>query len=303
VDTLGEPVSTLAPSTTIDAALRAAAGLTGMEVVFLAGMTPTTFTVLRAHGSGHEAIAEGLSYPRADTFCARMLDGGPNVTTDSAVDPAFADSPFRALTEATSYVGVPVVTADHGVVGTLCGIDSRSVPQTADSVRVLRALADVIAQESDRTPSVRVRRTQQGWHVEQFDGRLEPVEDLTVGMALADLLTPDMIPPARPPRPQEQLDEAAKLRMQVDQLQHALAARVVVEQAIGVLAERLSVAPREAFERLRKVSRSRGRKVHDLARLVVESIAAAGADASAPGRVPGPENRENGLPAELRRSR
>ena len=60
------------------------------------------------------------------------------------------------------------------------------------------------------------------------------------------------------------------------QLQHALAARVVVEQAIGVLAERLSVTPREAFERLRRLSRSRGQKVHDLARLVVESVAERG---------------------------
>jgi hypothetical protein len=103
-------------------------------------------------------------------------------------------------------------------------------------------------------------------------GTPEPVEDLTVGMALADLLSPDLIPPARPPRPSEQLDEAGNLRLQVEQLQHALAARVVVEQAIGVLAERLSVSPREAFERLRRLSRSRGQKVHDLARLVVASV-------------------------------
>ncbi|MDQ1650024.1 MAG: hypothetical protein QOG60_2081 [Frankiaceae bacterium] len=296
----GSTVSTLAPSTTIDAALRAAAGLTGMEVVFLAGITPTTFTFLRVHGSGHPGVAEGTSIPRADTFCSRMLDGGPNATSDSAADPAFADVPFGTSTGATSYVGVPVVTSGEGIIGTLCAIDSRHMPQAADAVTVLRALADLIAQESDRTPSVRVRRTQQGWHVERFDGRPEPVEDLTVGMALADLLTPDMIPPARPPREQEQLDETAKLRVQVAQLQHALAARVVVEQAIGVLAERLSVAPREAFERLRKVSRSRGRKVHDLARLVVESIAPPGAQDGASGQPPA-DDRGTGLPAELRR--
>jgi hypothetical protein len=75
---------------------------------------------------------------------------------------------------------------------------------------------------------------------------------------------------------------------------------VVVEQAIGVLAERLSVAPREAFERLRKVSRSRGRKVHDLARLVVESIAPPGAQDGASGQPPA-DDRGTGLPAELRR--
>jgi hypothetical protein len=201
-----------------------------------------------------------------------MLDGASNVVTDAAADPAYADSPFRTLADVTSYIGVPVVTAAHGVIGTLCAIDSRPIPPRDDSLLVLRALADVIAAASDNSASVRVRRTGSGWQVEPLLGTPEPVEDLTVGMALADLLSPDLIPPARPPRPSEQLDEAGNLRLQVEQLQHALAARVVVEQAIGVLAERLSVSPREAFERLRRLSRSRGQKVHDLARLVVASV-------------------------------
>ena len=59
--------------------------------------------------------------------------------------------------------------------------------------------------------------------------------------------------------------------MSVKQLEHALAARVVVEQAIGVLTERQHSSPRQAFERLRKTARSRGRKVHDLAREIVLS--------------------------------
>ena len=59
--------------------------------------------------------------------------------------------------------------------------------------------------------------------------------------------------------------------MSVKQLEHALAARVVVEQAIGVLTERQHSSPRQAFERLRKVARSRGRKVHDLSREIVMS--------------------------------
>jgi hypothetical protein len=279
-------VSTATTSTsTVDAALRAAAGLTGMEMVFLAGVTPSTFTFLRVYGDGHPGVVEGESMPRADSFCARMLDGAPNITTDAADDPAYADSPFRTRTGTRTYIGVPVVTGTAGVIGTLCAIDSRAVPLPDDALVVLRALAEVIADASDNSPSVRVRRTSAGWQVEPVQGPAEPVEDLTVGMALADLLTPELIPPARPPRPAEQLDEAEQLRVQIAQLQHALAARVVVEQAIGVLAERLSVSPREAFERLRKLSRSRGQKVHDLARLVVGSV----------GDTPVPE-----LPRELR---
>jgi AmiR/NasT family two-component response regulator len=57
----------------------------------------------------------------------------------------------------------------------------------------------------------------------------------------------------------------------VQQLEHALRTRVVVEQAIGVLAERHRIAPRTAFERLRRAARCRGKKVAALAHEVVES--------------------------------
>ncbi len=60
-------------------------------------------------------------------------------------------------------------------------------------------------------------------------------------------------------------DEVARLAVTVAQLEHALAARVRVEQSIGVLAERHRLAPRQAFDLLRKAARSRGQKVVELA--------------------------------------
>ncbi|HVT70737.1 MAG TPA: ANTAR domain-containing protein [Trebonia sp.] len=68
-------------------------------------------------------------------------------------------------------------------------------------------------------------------------------------------------------------DEAARLAVTVAQLEHALAARVRVEQAIGVLAERHRLRPREAFDLLRKASRARGARVTELAHDVVASTA------------------------------
>jgi ANTAR domain len=67
--------------------------------------------------------------------------------------------------------------------------------------------------------------------------------------------------------------EAERLAVTVAQLEHALAARVRVEQAIGVLAERHRLRPREAFDLLRKASRSRGTRVAELAHDVVASTA------------------------------
>ena len=55
------------------------------------------------------------------------------------------------------------------------------------------------------------------------------------------------------------------------QLEHALTVRVRVEQAIGVLAERHRLRPRQAFELLRSAARSRGRRVLEVAGEVVDS--------------------------------
>lgn len=68
-------------------------------------------------------------------------------------------------------------------------------------------------------------------------------------------------------------DEAARLAVTVAQLEHALASRVRVEQAIGVLAERHKLRPREAFDLLRGAARSRGRRVTEIAQDVVASAA------------------------------
>jgi hypothetical protein len=144
-----------------------------------------------------------------------------------------------------------------------------------------------------------VRRTADGWRVGDDD-----LPDLTCAMVLADLLAaelptdiqpavpavppavaqPDTVPAAgrrsAPGQPQRERpvterpgeeDEAYRLRATVGQLEHALTARIRVEQAIGVLAERHRIRPRQAFEQLRSAARNRGRRVIDIAADVVAS--------------------------------
>lgn len=150
-----------------------------------------------------------------------------------------------------------------------------------------------------------VRKAERGWVVGD-----ENVSDLTSAMVLADLFAADQADnddttvmeavdetgaPGRParasaPAPRSsdsgphripanltdkvgEADEASRLAVTVAQLEHALAARVRVEQAIGVLAERHKVRPREAFDLLRKASRARGARVTELAQDVVASTA------------------------------
>ena len=58
-----------------------------------------------------------------------------------------------------------------------------------------------------------------------------------------------------------------------DQLQQALASRIVIEQAKGFLAARLDSSPEVAFALLRAYARSRQQRLSDTARAVVEGRA------------------------------
>src|ERR1700733_1753771 len=107
-----------------------------------------------------------------------------------------------------------------------------------------------------------VRRTADGWRVGD-----DELPDLTCAMVLADLLAAG----AQPAREEPVAEEARRLRTTIGQLEHALTARVRIEQAIGVLAERHRIRPRQAFEQLRTAARNRGRRVIDIATDVVAS--------------------------------
>jgi AmiR/NasT family two-component response regulator len=61
------------------------------------------------------------------------------------------------------------------------------------------------------------------------------------------------------------------------QLHVALDSRVVIEQAKGVLAERLSISPEQAFDILRRAARSKRASLHAVADAVVRGEADGGA--------------------------
>jgi hypothetical protein len=148
---------------------------------------------------------------------------------------------------------------------------------------------DEAAQALSSSDDAVVRRTKDGWRV----GGAE-LPDLTSAMVLADLLAAELAsdlataqPSARASRARDSdktsgddgddkaressFIDTSRLRATIGQLEHALMARVRVEQAIGVLAERHRIQPRQAFEQLRNAARSRGRRVIDIAADVVAS--------------------------------
>ena len=157
-------------------------------------------------------------------------------------------------------------------------------------------------------PPVTLARTARGWTVLCPSGASH-AGDLVEGLTLADLVAeefgaltePDRTArrsargPGRSGEPAEDSDagRTAALERTIAQLEHALAARVSTERAIGVLAERNRTSPRAAFESLRHEARSSGRPLAELAREVLSSLEGLpGSDApseAGPGRAaPGP---------------
>jgi hypothetical protein len=170
------------------------------------------------------------------------------------------------------------------------------------------ALPDDVVRTPAGEPAVVLVRTGRGWSVVPAAGT-EPLEPMSLveAMSLADLLaeeagvTPEPGRPARlaargsgPAEPAEAEDprdaELATLRRTVGQLEHALAARVSIERAIGVLAERHGTCPRDAFDELRRRARAQGRPAQELAREVLDGVTARGA-------VPGQRTPGDAVPA------
>jgi hypothetical protein len=131
---------------------------------------------------------------------------------------------------------------------------------------------------------VSLTRTARGWAVHSPAG-VEEARDLVEGLTLADLVADELGALTEPDRtarrsargaPEVEDDGAdariTALERTVAQLEHALAARVSTERAIGVLAERHGTSARAAFETLRRDARSHGRPVAELAREVLDGL-------------------------------
>ena len=95
------------------------------------------------------------------------------------------------------------------------------------------------------------------FHVEET-----PIKEseIVVAQALADLATISLL----------QHGVASEAKIVNEQLTHALASRVVIEQAKGVISERAGIDLAEAFSRLRSYARSHSLRLVDVAQRAIE---------------------------------
>jgi GAF domain-containing protein len=86
--------------------------------------------VLRTVPAG--AVPPGASLPWEETFCRHMVDGtGPRVATVTAAVPAYARRPAGRAAGVAAYLGVPLVTREGELFGTLCAVSYRAQPRSA----------------------------------------------------------------------------------------------------------------------------------------------------------------------------
>jgi GAF domain-containing protein len=84
----------------------------------------------------HGVVTPGTSFDWESSFCRRMVSGaGPRVATVAAAVPAYAALTAGERREVAAYLGVPIVTTDGDLFGTLCAVSFRARP--------LRAAADL----------------------------------------------------------------------------------------------------------------------------------------------------------------
>ncbi|MGY1811365.1 GAF domain-containing protein [Blastococcus sp. SYSU D00820] len=85
------------------------------------------------HAEPPDAVRPGVSLPWEDSFCKQMVSGAaPRVATVTAAVPAYATrSTGPLLGGVAAYLGVPIVGADGGLFGTVCGVAARARPRSA----------------------------------------------------------------------------------------------------------------------------------------------------------------------------
>ena len=90
-------------------------------------------------------------------------------------------------------------------------------------------------------------------------GGVDPA-DRTLVQALADIATIGLL----------QRRTTLNAQLHLGQVQHALHSRIVIEQAKGIIAQQAGIPIDDAFERLRTHARNHNRRLHDLARAVID---------------------------------
>jgi phosphoserine phosphatase RsbU/P len=191
---------------------------------------------------GHHGLDLEARTRRVPGLAASAILGeGAHVVPDVQADPVAREDPLVAALGLRFYAGWPIVTGDHHRLGTVDVMDVQPRQLDHDQLTVLADLAALVADE--------------------LELRLSAARTVEAERELR----------ARLQREKTLLEQIAALEAErTSQLEHALAHRVVVEQAKGVLMGREGITADVAYQRMRAAARSSRRPVAEVAQIVVD---------------------------------
>ena len=115
-----------------------------------------------------EELTKARQTPLSHSFCQYAVSSvKPLVVTDARTHPFLHDNLATKELGIVSYAGVPLVTSDEQVLGTLCVVDGEPRPWTDDELEVLRELAQLTMTEIElraqisRMNALRIERSKE----------------------------------------------------------------------------------------------------------------------------------------------
>ncbi|OLV17705.1 sensor histidine kinase [Deinococcus marmoris] len=149
-----------------DRITRLAAHLLGTPVAFINFVDQFRQWNKSAYGPGNTTAA------RRDSVCAwTILQEGPMVIENAHADPRFAHNPMVTGTpHIHMYAGTPLTTPSGHRIGTLCVTDDQPHPLSADDLKSLQDLADLVVSELElRARTVYLNRELQAQTLRNVD--------------------------------------------------------------------------------------------------------------------------------------
>ncbi len=94
-----------------------------------------------------DAVRPGAELPWERSFCRQMIEGNaPRLATVTAAVPAYAIRSSGPMGDVAAYVGIPLVTPELTLFGTLCGVSFRAKPLSATrELSVVEAAARMLS--------------------------------------------------------------------------------------------------------------------------------------------------------------
>ncbi|WP_367871936.1 GAF domain-containing sensor histidine kinase [Luteolibacter sp. Populi] len=133
----------LDPDADLDRIARLAARAVGAptSLITLIGGTAQYF---RGVCGAPAAMGDAREGPHTDSLCRHtVLEGEIVSIPNTAEDARFADNPIVTALALKAYLGIPLVTADGHILGTICVIDYEAREWSADEIDLLRDYAAV----------------------------------------------------------------------------------------------------------------------------------------------------------------